>query len=182
MLFRRTWKTHPMLRQYWSFMSVYMGTKGGYKLSYKDLWFVCWTITSLLWRETQQDSALISLVVTHIVQEAHVQIVQALIARFQPIQIEVSVNRSTGDERKEMGLWMRHILSETVRKHVVFISLVTKMLNPLHLVATVVDETLIEEGEVLPFLDHHIGLEWLLSEAGNGSVRHILGNRCPVGG
>ena len=37
MLFRRTWKTHPMLRQYWSFMSVYMGTKGGYKLSYKDL-------------------------------------------------------------------------------------------------------------------------------------------------
>ena len=34
MLFRRTWKTHPMLRQYWSFMSVYMGTKGGYKLSY----------------------------------------------------------------------------------------------------------------------------------------------------
>ena len=54
---------------------------------------------------------------------------------------------------------MRHILSETVRKHVVFISLITKMLNPLHLVATIVDETLIEEGEVLPFLDHHIGLE-----------------------
>ena len=71
----------------------------------------------------------------------------------------MSVNGSIDDERKDMGLWMRHILSETVGKHVVFISLVTKMLNPLHLVATVVNETLIEEGEVLPFLDHHIGLE-----------------------
>ena len=46
-----------------------------------------------------------------------------------------------------------------MRKHVELIASVTKMLNPLHLVATVVDETLIEEGEVLPFLDHHIGLE-----------------------
>ena len=54
---------------------------------------------------------------------------------------------------------MRHILSKSVRKHVELIASVTKMLNPLHLVATVVDETLIEEGEVLPFLDHHIGLE-----------------------
>ena len=55
--------------------------------------------------------------------------------------------------------WMRHVLSKSVRKHVELIASVPKMLNPLHLVATVVDETLIEEREVLPFLDHHIGLE-----------------------
>ena len=181
MLFRRTWKTHPMLRQYWSFMSVYMGTKGGYKLSYKDLWVVCWTISSLLGSETEEDSALISLIVTHIIQESHVQIVQALIACLQSIQIEVSINRSIDEERRERRLWMRHVLSKSMRKHIVFISLVTKMLNPLHLVTTIVDETLVEEWEILPSLDHDIGFEWLLSEAWNGRVRHILGKSGPIG-
>ena len=76
---------------------------------------------------------------------------------------------------------MRHVLSESVRKHVELIASVTKMLDPLHLVATVVDETLIEERHVTRSLQHAIGLQVLLSEAGNGSVRHILGNRCPVG-
>ena len=76
---------------------------------------------------------------------------------------------------------MRHILSKSVRKHVELIASVTKMLNPLHLVATIVDEALIEERHMTCSLQHAVGLQVLLSEAGNGSVRHILGNRCPVG-
>ena len=54
---------------------------------------------------------------------------------------------------------MRHVLSKPMRKHIVFISLVTKMFNPLHLVTTIVDETLVEEWEILPSLDHDIGFE-----------------------
>ena len=76
---------------------------------------------------------------------------------------------------------MRHILSESVRKHVELIASVAKMLNPLYLVATVVDKTLIEERHVTRSLQHAVGLQVLLSEAGNRSVRHILGNRCPIG-
>ena len=76
---------------------------------------------------------------------------------------------------------MRHILSKSVRKHVELIASVTKMLNPLHLVAAVVDKTLIEERHVACSLQHAIGFQVLLSEAGTRSVRHILGNRCPVG-
>ena len=76
---------------------------------------------------------------------------------------------------------MWHILSKSVRKHVELIASVPKMLNPLHLVATVIDETLIEERHVTRSLQHAVGFQVLLSETGNGSVRHILGNRCPVG-
>ena len=68
-----------------------------------------------------------------------------------------------------------------MRKHVELIASVTKMLNPLHLVATIVDEALIEERHMTRSLQHAVGLQVLFSEAGNGSVRHILGNRCPVG-
>ena len=76
---------------------------------------------------------------------------------------------------------MRHVLCKTVRKHVELIASVTKMLNPLHLVATIVDETLIEERHVTRSLQHTIGLQVFLSEAGNWSVRYILGNHCPIG-
>ena len=65
---------------------------------------------------------------------------------------------------------MGHILCKGMRQHIILISLVAKMLNPLHLIAAIVDEAFIEERQVLPSLHHHIGLERLLSETRHRSV------------
>lgn len=47
----------------------------------------------------QEDSTLILLIVTNIVQKTHAQIVQALISRPQSIQIRVGINGSIGKEK-----------------------------------------------------------------------------------
>ena len=75
---------------------------------------------------------------------------------------------------------MRHILSKSVRKHVELIASVPKMLNPLHLVATIVDKTLIKKGELLESSHHHIGFKNTLLETLQSGVLSALRQISPV--
>ncbi len=54
------------------------------------------------------------------------------------------------------------------------------MLNPLDLVVSVVDETLIKEGELLKSPNHHIGLENTLLETLQSGVLSALRQVPPV--
>ena len=77
---------------------------------------------------------------------------------------------------------MRHVQSVTLRQHAKLKTQVTQVLNPLHLVAAVVDEAFIKVRQLVPASDHDVGLPVALVEALDGRVLGGLGQPSPVVG
>lgn len=75
---------------------------------------------------------------------------------------------------------MRNIHRVTVGENVEFKSRVPQMLNPLDLVVSVVDKTLIKEGELLESPHHHIGFKNALFETLQSCVLSSLRQVPPV--
>ena len=75
---------------------------------------------------------------------------------------------------------MRNIHRVTVGENIEFKSRVPQMLNPLDLVVSVVDETLIKEGELLESPNHHIGFKNTLFETLKSCVLNALRQISPV--
>ena len=75
---------------------------------------------------------------------------------------------------------MRNIHRVTVRENIEFKSRIPQVFNPLDLVVSIVNETLIKEGEPLESPHHHIGLENTLLEAFKSGVLSGLRQISPV--
>lgn len=75
---------------------------------------------------------------------------------------------------------MRNIHRVTVGENIEFKSRVPQMLNPLDLVVSVVDKTLIKEGELLESPHHHIGFKNALFETLQSCVLSSLRQVPPV--
>ena len=75
---------------------------------------------------------------------------------------------------------MRNIHRVTVGENIEFKSRLPQMLNPLDLVVSIVDETLIKEGELLESSHHHIGFENTLLETLKSRVLSALRQVSPV--
>ena len=75
---------------------------------------------------------------------------------------------------------MRNVHRVTVGENIEFKSRVPQMLNPLDLVVSIVDETLIKEGELLKSPNHHIGFKNTLLETLQSCVLSGLRQISPV--
>lgn len=75
---------------------------------------------------------------------------------------------------------MRNVHRVTVGENIEFKSRVPQMLNPLDLVVSVVDKTLIKEGELLESPHHHIGFKNTLLETLKSCVLNALRQISPV--
>ena len=75
---------------------------------------------------------------------------------------------------------MRNVYGVTVGENIEFKSRVPQMLNPLNLVVSIVDETLIKEGELLESPHHHIGFKNALFETLQSGVLSALRQIPPV--
>lgn len=75
---------------------------------------------------------------------------------------------------------MRNIHRVTVRENIEFKSRVPQVFNPLDLVVSIVDETLIKEGKLLESPYHHIGFKNTLLETLQSCVLSGLRQISPV--
>ena len=75
---------------------------------------------------------------------------------------------------------MRHVQSVALRQHTKLETQVTQMLDPLHLVATVVDEPLVEVRQLAPASHHDVRLPVAFVEALDGRVLRGFGKPSPV--
>ena len=75
---------------------------------------------------------------------------------------------------------MRHVQSVALRQHTKLETQVTQMLDPLHFVAAVVDEPLVEVGQLVPASHHDVRLPVAFVEALDGRVLRGLGKPSPV--
>lgn len=75
---------------------------------------------------------------------------------------------------------MRHVQSVALRQHTKLETQVTQMLDPLHLVAAVVDEPLVEVGQLAPAPHHDVRLPVAFVEALDGRILRGLGKPSPV--
>lgn len=75
---------------------------------------------------------------------------------------------------------MRHVQSVALRQHTKLETQVTQMLDPLHFVAAVVDEPLVEVGQLAPAPHHDVGLPVAFVEALDGRVLRGFGKPSPV--
>lgn len=75
---------------------------------------------------------------------------------------------------------MRNIHRVTVGENIEFKSRVPQMLNPLDLVVSIVDKTLIKEGELFKSSHHHIGFKNTLLETLQSGVLSALRQISPV--
>ena len=76
---------------------------------------------------------------------------------------------------------MRHVHSISICQNTEFKPPVAQVLNPLYLIPSIIDETLVEEWEILPSLDHDIGFQVHFSETRQGSVRDEGRKIWPIG-
>ena len=70
---------------------------------------------------------------------------------------------------------MRHVQSVALRQHTKLETQVTQMLDPLHLVAAVVDEPLVEVGQLAPAPHHDVRLPVAFVEALDGACTAWFG-------
>ena len=75
---------------------------------------------------------------------------------------------------------MRNVHRVTVGENIEFKSRVPQMLNPLDLVVSIIDETLIKEGKLLESSHHHIGFKNTLLETLKSCVLSALRQIPPV--
>ena len=75
---------------------------------------------------------------------------------------------------------MRNIHRVTVGENVELKSRIPQMFNPLDLVVSIVDETLIKEGKLLESPHHHIGFKNTLFETLQSGVLSALRQVSPI--
>ena len=124
-------------------------------------------------RQAQQNTTPVLLRLPQIIQKAPVQRQHVHMVPLEACIVLLRVVRSTLQTPFHSAQGMGHVHSIALRENAELVAQVAQMLDPLHLVETVVDEAFVEARQVLRALHHHVGLEEALLEAGHARVLDV---------